>query len=323
MFVEKSVLFDYDWNENPKPLEVLSKELSIMEHNSASNTTFAIEGGLLESLLRMYLRSKPFVGFLFSLDLVEKVIDCYEADGVFLIKKWINLEKTFMDLLNKGKFENTFSLQYSDKGAGEFEENDIIWVETKRSFCHADLEQYYKKVIEKIKRFFDFLSHPPQDMKHVKDYDKFKTIHILLIFNGDKNEFSKKFSSNELIYNEREIRVYWYCIHCVKEILFENMTGYRTWTSSEYITRLAEKQKMVKDMEEEAKKAKEEKQFAEEEAKKAKEEKQIAEEEAKAKLKIAEERAKAFEEKWKIAEKKIEESVKPYDFTERFYFFII
>ena len=101
MFVEKSVLFDYDWNENPKPLEVLSKELSIMEHNSASNTTFAIEGGLLESLLRMYLRSKPFVGFLFSLDLVEKVIDCYEADGVFLIKKWINLEKTFMDLLSR------------------------------------------------------------------------------------------------------------------------------------------------------------------------------------------------------------------------------
>ena len=118
-----------------------------------------MEAGLVGSLLRMYVQTKPFVPIMKRCEDLRIVPDVYEFEEIFSLKTDVNFSE-YLKCLNKEKFEDTFEHNYMDQNSEKIAKGDILIFEVKRSVTPANFKKIYNEMRAKIKVLFTNLSTP-------------------------------------------------------------------------------------------------------------------------------------------------------------------
>ena len=224
-----SIKIPFNWQINPPNNEVLLAEINQMEKSSQTNTSAQLEGGLIESLLRIYLRSTPFSPYFIPDEWFRNELNDYEFDELFFVQKPITLEDV-LKLANGGNFSETFELAYEDTQASALETEDILMAEAKRNLTEQKFQEIYTEILNKIEKVY-------LSIYLTKDAPKIKKAHVFIFFNGVKIAFNEKFgvTTKKMKCDNKDLDIFFYCIHVKKEKLFSNMTGRSSWTTQDFI----------------------------------------------------------------------------------------
>ena len=78
-----NILIDLDWQQEPIDPNTFLEELQVAKNSSASNLSQVVQAGLLESIIRTYLKTKPFKNNFKWHKGVRYIENVYEFEEVF------------------------------------------------------------------------------------------------------------------------------------------------------------------------------------------------------------------------------------------------
>ena len=249
-------MFDQDWQTSDKvdPCIFLD-QLESISKSSASGHSQTMEGIYLESLIRIYLRSKTFSPFFdLGVEMRRTIKDVYEFEDLFVIKNDFKVDE-FFKALNGGKFLNCFTLDYQDAKSGNFEKDDLFILEIRHCLTTLGFFPFYDGEMKKIKTIFDY-------WEKKKIGSNFKNIHVFFFYNREKP--SKKhfpyypLDSPTPNFNNIPINIRFYYVYCQKQQIFLNMTGRDSFSPEDMMGDLLKSKEEIEKSKEETAKSKEE-----------------------------------------------------------------
>ena len=219
-----NILIDLDWQQEPIDPNIFLEELQVAKNSSASNLSQVVQAGLLESIIRTYLKTKPFKWH----KGVRYIENVYEFEEVFSLKEKITCSD-FLSLLNIGFFTRIFQLWYSDQMTSTFENKDLMMIEVKESLSLTKWQTVWLKRKNKVQEFLsmlgDFKFNNPKEYKQL-GLPAFDTIIMVVFFNGEMTKPLKAPQKSVTLYFEKQPITFKYiCIFCEQSKIFFNFFG--------------------------------------------------------------------------------------------------